>query len=190
MACRILLICSLPPARAVFPADEPAAPAALARLAPEADSGVGADVRAGADIRECRVSPLRRAAQTADALGLAAFPDPALAEMDFGAWAGRSPDSVLADDPAGFARWQGDPEAAPHGGESLAAVAARMATWLQARAEAGGSLLAVSHPAPIQAALLHVLGAPLTSARAIGVRPLARVGLSHDGRRWSLMLAP
>lgn len=178
MASRITLICSLPPARAVFPADEPAAPAALARLAPWPGGG------------PCHVSPLRRAAETAQALGLAATPHPALAEMDFGAWAGRSPEQVLAEDPAGFARWQGDPRAAPHGGESFAAVAARMAQWLQERAEAGGSLLAVSHPAPIQAAMLHVLGAPLASARAIGLRPLARVALSHDGRRWSLMLAP
>lgn len=178
MASRILLICSLPPARAVFPGDDPAAPAALARLAPGEDSG------------ECRVSPLRRAVQTAQALGLEAVPDPALAEMDFGTWAGRSPESVLAEDPAGFARWRADAHAAPHGGESLAAVAARMAAWLQARAEAGGSLLAVSHPAPMQAALLQVLGAPLSAAPVIGVRPLARLRLGHDGRRWSVMLAP
>lgn len=178
MANRILLICSLPPERAVFPGDDPAAGAALARVTPQPDPG------------ECRVSPLRRAAQTAAALGLAATPDPALAEMHYGDWAGRSPEQLLAEDPAGFARWQGDPDAAPPGGESFAAVAARMAAWLQARADQGGSLLAVSHPAPIRAALLHVLGAPLQAAHAIGVRPLSRLQLTHDGRRWSLLLAP
>lgn len=176
MASRILLICSLAPARPVFPGDEPAPRTALAGPHP----GPG----------PARVSPLRRALQTAEAMGLAAIPDPALAEMDYGAWAGQSPEQVLARDPQGFARWQDDPEAAPHGGESFADVARRMALWLQARATADGSLLAVTHPAPIQAALLHVLGAPPAAARAIGVRPLSRLQLTHDGRRWSLLLTP
>lgn len=178
MTSRLLLICSLPPERAVFPGDDPASETALARLTPAPHPGAS------------RVSPLRRAGQTAAALGLDATPDPALAEMDYGRWAGRSPEQLLAEDPAGFARWHDDPHAAPHGGESFAAVAARMADWLQGRAGEGGSLLAVTHPAPIQAALLHVLGAPLSAGRAIGVRPLSRVQLTHDGRRWSLLLAP
>lgn len=139
---------------------------------------------------ECLISPLQRAARTAEALGLSGHPDPALAELDYGRWAGRSPESVLAEDPAGFALWRDDPHAAPHGGESFAAMAARMADWLQCRADEGRSLVAVTHPGPIQAALLHVLGAPLTAAPAIGVRPLSRTSLTHDGRRWSLRIAP
>lgn len=176
MASRILLICSLAPARPVFPGDDPAPEAALP----------GPHPRPG----PARTSPLRRAVQTADAMGLAAKPDPALAEMDYGAWAGQSAEQVLAQDPQGFARWQDDPHAAPHGGESFAAVVERMARWLQDRARLGESLLAVTHPAPIQAALVHVLGAPLAAARAIGVRPLSRMQLTHDGRRWSLLLLP
>src|SRR5436309_11947477 len=39
-------------------------------------------------------SPARRALQTAAALGLAASPDPALREQDFGAWTGQRHDQL------------------------------------------------------------------------------------------------
>lgn len=178
MASRILLICSLAPARPLFPGDEPASPAALA--------GAGHLARDAA----CLTSPLLRARQTAAALALEARPDPALAEMDYGRWAGREIAQVLSDDPTGFARWRDDPDAAPHGGESFAAVVDRIAGWLRRQAQDGGNLVAVTHPAPIQAALIHVLGAPPQAAASIGVRPLSRMRLSHDGRRWSLLMAP
>lgn len=177
MTCHLTLICAAAPARPVFPADDPAAPAALAR------AGRVAPGRA-----RCLVSPLLRARQTAAALGLAATPDPALREADFGAWAGQAVEAVLAADPAGFALWRTDPAAAPPGGESFAAMAARVTTWLEAQAAAGGRVLAITHPGPIQAALLAVLGAPPTAAARIGVRPLSRTRLSHDGARWSLLI--
>lgn len=178
MATRILLICSLPAERPVFPGDRPASARALARI-----GRIGVK---GAPL----TSPLLRARQTAAALGLAADPAPALAEADCGRWAGRTPEAVLAEDPAGFAQWHGDPHAAPHGGESFATMAARLADWLEAQRTGARDLVAVTHPGPIQAALIHVLAAPLSAARAIGVRPLSRTCLSHDGRRWSLLIEP
>lgn len=177
MNCRITLICAAAPSRPVFPADEAAAPAALARVAPLA---------AGRAI--CVTSPLRRARQTAAALGLDAAVEPALRETGFGTWAGQEIEAVLAADPAGFAAWRADPAAAPPGGESFAAMAARVAGWLEAQAGGAREVLAITHPGPIQAALLHVLGAPAASASRIGVRPLSRICLSHDGRRWSLLI--
>lgn len=178
MANRILLICSLAPERPVFPGDEPAPAAALARVGRLAAGSDGV------------TSPLLRARQTAAALGLDARPDPALTEAGFGRWAGRAPEALLAEDPAGLALWREDPRSAPHGGESLAQVAARVAAWLERQAGQGGSLVAVTHPGPIQAALVHVLGAPLEAAGRIGVRPLSRTRLTHDGRRWSLLIEP
>lgn len=211
MSCRITLICAAAPPRPVFPADEPAAPALLARVARLAAGRAG-----------CVTSPLLRARQTTAALGLDARPEPALREADFGAWAGQAIAAVPAADPAGFAAWHHDPQVAPPGGESFAAMAARVAAWLEAQAagagrdDAGnrggdsgrnadcdenagdenagagrsgrGELLAITHPGPIQAALLHVLAAPLASARRIGVRPLSQTRLSHDGSRWSLLI--
>lgn len=48
-------------------------------------------------------SPLVRASETAALLGVAAEPDPALTEMDFGRWEGRTLAAVRAEDPEGVA---------------------------------------------------------------------------------------
>jgi broad specificity phosphatase PhoE len=83
--------------------------------------------------------------------------------------------------------WLAEPDVAPPGGESVADTIRRMATWLDRHAGDATRLVAVSHPAVIRAAVVHVLGAPATSFWRIGVAPLGLVRLSHDGRRWMLM---
>lgn len=178
MTTRIWLICSAALARPGFPADEPAPQAGLAKLR---RLPVGRNAR-------CVSSPLLRARQTAEALGLNPTPDPALCEADYGIWAGCDIDTVLSRDPQGFAQWLVDPTAAPHGGDSFARLALRMGEWLAALTPQQGEIVAVTHPGPIQAAILHVLDAPLASARAIGVKPLSRTRLTHDSRRWSLVV--
>jgi broad specificity phosphatase PhoE len=65
--------------------------------------------------------------ETAAALGLAATVDAGLADWDLGEWRGRALDEV-----AGIAEWVADPDAVPHGGESLTALLARVAAWLAA----------------------------------------------------------
>ncbi|MFI6321104.1 histidine phosphatase family protein [Nonomuraea sp. NPDC050556] len=50
-----------------------------------------------------------------------------LAEPDFGRWVGLPYAQI---DPDELAAWLADPEVAPHGGESLAAHASRVAGWL------------------------------------------------------------
>jgi broad specificity phosphatase PhoE len=72
-------------------------------------------------------SPARAAVETAAALGLAATVDAGLADWDLGEWRGRALDEV-----AGIAEWVADPDAVPHGGESLTALLARVAAWLAA----------------------------------------------------------
>ncbi|MFT4013700.1 MAG: histidine phosphatase family protein [Paracoccus sp. (in: a-proteobacteria)] len=176
MTSRITLICAAAPPPGVFPDDQPACARALAALAPLRTA------------RDCVSAPALRAMQTARALGLDPRPEPALREADFGAWAGLSMDRILAVDAAGLAAWTSDPKAAPHGGESFAQMRRRVAAWLDARAGAGQSLIALTHPGPIQAALLHVLDAPSTSARRVGVRPFSRLHLSHDGGSWTARL--
>ncbi|GAA4673938.1 hypothetical protein GCM10023197_31750 [Gordonia humi] len=59
---------------------------------------------------------------TAAALGVAVEPDPSLASLDIGRWRGRAPEDVAADLPVWFA----DPDACPHGGESIRAFVARI----------------------------------------------------------------
>ncbi|RVD56086.1 histidine phosphatase family protein [Mesorhizobium sp. M2D.F.Ca.ET.185.01.1.1] len=161
-----------------FPSDEPLEPRALERAA-----GLGSSLR-----RADRVwtSPALAARLAAEALGLEATVEPLLAEQDFARWAGRSFEEMQAEDPQGMAAWFSDPDAAPHGGESLAAVARRVATLMERLAGESGHTIAFTHAVPIRAAIVHVLGAPLASVWNIDIEPLSLTEFRSDGRRWVL----
>ncbi|HEY2874662.1 MAG TPA: histidine phosphatase family protein [Reyranella sp.] len=133
------------------------------------------------------VAPERRTRQTAEALGLAASVDPDLRDCDYGRWSGRSLADLSEAEPDALSAWLAEPDVAPPGGESVADTIRRMAAWLDRHAGDATRLVAVSHPAVIRAAVVHVLEAPATSFWRIGVAPLGLVRLSHDGRRWTLM---
>lgn len=171
------MIAAAPPPGACFPAaDQPAAPKALARAAdlrrllpPQARS---------------LMAPSLAARQTAEALGLPALEEPALADCDLGAWAGRDPAEVAADHPAALALWLAEAGAAPHGGESRAQLRQRVAAWMGGLAVSGGPIVAVSHPAPIRAAILTALAAPDACEAGLDIAAPSLVRLSHDGRRW------
>lgn len=135
------------------------------------------------------VSPSVRTQQTAAALGLVdATLAPALAEGDFGRWAGRTLAEVHAAEPAAVGAWMADPTATPHGGESLAALVARVGAWLDAL-PAEGRTVAVTHGGVVKAAVVLALEAPLAAFWRIDVAPLSLTELSrHDGR-WTLSRA-
>lgn len=162
--------------RAHFPADEPLDRQGLA--------GAGEAAAAMPFVRPALTSPARSARQTAAALGLAALPDDSLADCDYGRWSGQALADVAAVEPEAVAAWLARPDAAPHGGESLLALIDRTAAWLTARTER--RLVAVTHPAVLRAALVHVLGAPAAAFWRIDVAPLSTVELRSDGRRWQL----
>jgi broad specificity phosphatase PhoE len=160
---------------AAFPLDEPLddagrrAAAALAAALP----------------RRCDVlcSPALRCRQTAAAAGLEARLDGALAECDFGRWAGLGLADVDAD---AAGTWMTDPQAAPHGGESLSAFAARVGAWLDAQADVDGATTAITHAGVVKAVVLHALGAPLRAFWCVDAAPLSVTELhAHDGR-WTL----
>jgi broad specificity phosphatase PhoE len=133
-------------------------------------------------------APERRATETAAALlpgGQFAI-DPALRDCNYGSWIGRSLAEVRNTEPDALAAWLTDPAANPHGGESLQALLARVAAWLEARAKSGGRILAVTHPAIIRAAIIHALGAPPNAFWRIDVEPLAYLDLRGGAERWSL----
>ena len=133
------------------------------------------------------VSPARRTRETAEALGRRdAVVLPELAECDFGRWAGRTLAEVHAAEPEATAAWMADPQAAPHGGESLAALVARVERWLATRAATDGRALAVTHGGVIKAAVVLVLGAPLDAFWRIDVAPLGLTELSAYDGRWTL----
>lgn len=166
---------------ATFPADEPLEDKAVRRTA-----GLAPQVR-GAD--RVWISPARRAGQTAEILGLDGTVDAALRDCDYGRWTGKTIAAIHAEDPDGLAAWMGSFEAAPHGGESLSRLLARVGGFLDARRGDAGHAVIITHASVIRAGLLHVLQAPPQAFWTIDVEPLSVTEFSGDGRRWVLRLA-
>ncbi|MEM1042753.1 MAG: histidine phosphatase family protein [Bacteroidota bacterium] len=107
-------------------------------------------------------SPLARAQQTAAALaeawGLPVETEPALAEVDFGRWDGKTWEEIERTDGDALAAWMADWTRTPApGGESFADVEARAEAWLDAL-NAQGETVAVAHAGPIRAVLVRLLG--------------------------------
>lgn len=164
---------------AAFPADEPL------------DEGGRTDAARLADRLPARhellSSPALRCRETAAAAGLARpRAQPELAECDFGSWTGRSLAAIHASDPDAADAWMADPDACPHGGESLTAFTARVAGWLDGQAREDGRAVAITHGGVVKAALVHALGAPLDAFWRVDASPLAITELhAHDGR-WTV----
>ena len=162
--------------RASFPLDEPVVEGELEKIAvigwvaPRAQH-----VWAG---------PEQRAQQTAKALGLAPSVAAELADVDYGAWRGKEIDELQASDPEGLAAWLTDVDAAPHGGESLVQLIARVGLWMENQTGAGHTI-AVTHPAVIRAAILCSLQAPPPSFWRIEIAPLSVIDLRFNGRLWT-----
>ena len=179
---RLLLVRHAPtPAtrRADFPLDEPLdargqeQAAALAEAIPTRAEAVS--------------SPARRCRETAAAAGLRPQIDPRLAECDFGAWAGRSLEEIYAEDQAGAAQWMTDPDAAPHGGESLAAFSVRVAEWLdEERCSGDGYRVAITHGGVVKASVVHALGASLAAFWRIDVSPLSITEMHAHSDTWTV----
>jgi broad specificity phosphatase PhoE len=144
-------------------------------------------------------SPARRCRETATAINAAiAGPgravdeeaEPALLEIDYGAWDGLSAEECRQRDPELRAAWEADPYAvATPGGESGADVAARsfpvleaLETWLGA---AGGrAAIVVSHNHVIRLWLAAALGMPLPDyRRRLDVEPGSHSLVEIDGVR-------
>jgi broad specificity phosphatase PhoE len=135
---------------------------------------------------EVVTSPARRCRQTAEAAGFEARADDAIAECDFGSWAGRSLADVNAGEPDAVRAWMLYPDAAPHGGESLAMFSARIVHWLDAQAEQDGRLTVVTHGEVIKAAVVQALSAPLLAFWRIDASPLAITELHGRSGRWTV----
>ncbi len=129
-------------------------------------------------------SPAPAARETAEALGLDAQVEPALADIDVGAWAGRSVMDIGMEDPEAATAWIEEPAFAGHGGESFEAHIARVGTWLAERCATQGVAIAVTHAAVVRAAVIAALGAAPSAFWRIEAAPLSRLTLSSDGRRW------
>jgi len=181
MLVRLTMICNGATAatrRGSFPLDEPLEPRSLAL----------AKAMRGTLRRADRVwtAPALRARQTAEALSLGALVEPLLADQDHGSWAGKSFEDVQAQQPGDMAAWLTDPNAAPHGGESLADVACRASELMDRLMAEPGHTIALTHASVIRTAIVHVLGAPLAASWKIDIEPLSITDFRSDGRRWVL----
>lgn len=180
MSLRVLFICHAATAdtrRAAFGGDGPLLDGAARRVGDLA----GHLPMARAVLR----SDALCAAETAKALGLedAASVDPGVADWDFGRWRGRSLDDVEAGEPEAVVAWRSDPAGAPHGGESLVALLARVRGWLDAQ-DGEGVRVAVTHPSVIRAAVVCGLEVPEEAFWTIDVAPTSVTELRRRGTRW------
>lgn len=133
--------------------------------------------------------PDERCIGTAEALGLRSDPEPALHGWDLGRWSGQRLAEVGRDEPGAVSAWLSEPSAAPHGGESLLDLHARVGGWLDSlhrEGADGGSVLAVAEPAVVRAAIVHALGFPPQTFWRLDVAPLTLTELSGRSGRWNL----
>lgn len=139
----------------------------------------------GRDLARVETSPRRRARQTAailgDTLGLQVTVAPALDEVDFGDWAGRS-FADLGTDPA-WHRWNAARATAPTpGGVTMAAAVARAAAHLDALGAGGASVLCVSHCDTIRGVIARYLGLSLDNILRFEVDTASICWLKPDGQ--------
>lgn len=107
-------------------------------------------------------SPLRRAAQTAAACfpGRAVELQELLNNLDLGRWSGRRKKEIAAEEPELWRRWLAEPERMSFpGGESLAAMKARVRHFNRLLTDAAEERIAVvSHRSVLKALLAEALG--------------------------------
>jgi broad specificity phosphatase PhoE len=130
-------------------------------------------------------APERRTQQTAQALGLTATVAAELRDCDYGVWRGRELSELQAQDPEGVAAWLADPAATSHSGESIANLIDRVGMWLDQLRE-DGHTIAITHPAVIRSAVVHILNAPVQSFWRIDIAPLSLTDLRFNGKLWTL----
>ncbi|MHC1481206.1 histidine phosphatase family protein [Frateuria aurantia] len=112
--------------------------------------------------------------------------DHALRDCELGDWRGRALRDLQQEQPEALQQWLTDPNAAPHGGESMAELYHRMSGWLAAL-PVGEHYLAISHPLVLRAIAAHVLQIPWLYLDRLDIAPLARLELSCYGR-WKMRL--
>jgi broad specificity phosphatase PhoE len=132
-------------------------------------------------------APARAARETVQALGFDAVVEMALRDCDYGRWRGLASKDVAGREPDAFAAWLGDPAAAPHGGESFAAVIERTQAWLAQSLARESATLAVTHASVVRAAIASALSASPSAFFRIDVAPLSLARLSGRDGRWNLV---
>jgi broad specificity phosphatase PhoE len=163
--------------RAAFPLDEPIEERELEKL-----RSIG---WIPPRVRQVYAGPEQRTKQTAKALGFDPILSAELKDLDCSSWQGKSLEEVQSTDPDGVGQWLTDTDAAPHGGESIANLLARIERWLAGQ-QGSGHTLAVTHPAVIRSAVVLTLQAPAQSFWRIDIPPVSITDLRWNGGFWNL----
>lgn len=133
------------------------------------------------------VTPLRRTAQTAEAIARAglAVPEPEVeadfAEQHFGELQGRNREATVRANPDWRRFWLADVAHAPAGGESFVQLMDRVRAGVERRTarHAGRDIVAVAHGGSIRAAIGIALGLEPAQAVAFAVGNLSLTRLDH-----------
>lgn len=151
--------------------------------------GVGEPVEGRLDLGgtfdRVATSPQVAARQTAATLHPHPAAVEALRDIDHGSWAGQSFAEVHAKAPDAFADWLARPCEGTPDGEDIAAVRARVGSWLEAVTDAEMPDVAVTHPMVVRAILSATIGIAAEAAMRIDIAPLSAVVLSRH-RGWRL----
>lgn len=127
-------------------------------------------------------SPLRRAGETASALGVPVEVDERWIELDYGDFEMRPVSGVSAEE---WTRWRADLDFAPPGGESIAALGRRVRAACEDLAEEAreSHIVVVTHVSPVKAALAWALGVSDSVAwrSYVALASITRIGLGGAG---------
>lgn len=155
-----------------------------------------ADAYADTPWRGVYASPLVRAVHTASALaerrGLTVTVREGLAELDYGAWDGRSAEDVDARHHDEYVKWSADPAwNPPTEGETATALAQRMTEVVEEirAVHRDGDVLVVSHKASIRVLLCALLGVDVGRFRYRFGCPVGSVSIIEFGTHGPLAAA-
>jgi broad specificity phosphatase PhoE len=107
--------------------------------------------------------------------------DARLGPWELGSWHGRDLADLPPDD---LVTWRSHPTWSGHGGESLTALAARVASLLDAWHGLDDRLVAVTHAAVVKAAVVTALRAPVDAVWDVDVAPASVTELHPTDRGW------
>ena len=129
-------------------------------------------------------SPVRRTLETAeivaDMLEQNVEVEHGFAEMEFGAWDGKTFLEVAEQHPDDLDAWLGSLDVAPGGGESFRVVEKRVLDGLQRLLDehGGKTVVVVSHVTPIKTLVAHAVEAPLSAVFRMELSPASVTVLS------------
>ena len=131
-------------------------------------------------------SPVRRARETAAALGLLVSSNPAFGEQDFGDWTGRRYEDIRRDCEAVYDEfWRAPASNRPPGGESFVEQIARVRGGIEALP--AGDIIIVAHAGTIRAALALALEMPSDNALRFVIDPLSLTRVDRIGKAWRVV---